>query len=80
MGINIDADIVLTGGNILTMDPRNTKAEAVAIRRGRFLWVGSTEEVKSAIGKGTEVRELRGMTVVPGFIEAHNHTLQFGTS
>ncbi len=78
MGINIDADIVLTGANVLTMNPGSPKAEAVAIRRGRFLWAGSSDEVRSAVGRRTEVRELSGMTVVPGFNEAHNHTLQFG--
>lgn len=78
MGIMVDADKVLIGGNIITVNSKAPRAEAVAIKNGRFFWVGSTEEVKAAIGKGTEIRDLKGMTVVPGFNEAHNHTLQFG--
>jgi predicted amidohydrolase YtcJ len=78
VGIMVDADTVLIRGNIITVDSKASRAEAVAIKNGRLLWVGSTEEVKAAIGKGTEVRDLKGMTIVPGFNEAHNHTLQFG--
>jgi len=78
VGIMVDADKVLIGGNIITVNSKAPRAEAVAIKNGRFFWVGSTEEVKAAIGKGTEIRDLKGMTVVPGFNEAHNHTLQFG--
>ena len=78
MGIMIDADAVLLGGNVITMDDKKPRAEAVAIREGRFLWVGTDDEVKQAIGKGTQVKNLNGMTVVPGFIESHNHTLMFG--
>jgi len=78
MGIRVDADTVLVGGNIITMGAKNSRAEAVAIKDSKFLWVGSTEDVKEAIGKKTKVRDLEGMTVVPGFIEAHNHTLEFG--
>jgi predicted amidohydrolase YtcJ len=54
------------------------RAQGVAIKDGRFLWVGTNEEVKQAVGRGTQVRDLKGMTVVPGFIEAHNHTMMFG--
>jgi len=78
MGIHVDADIVLLGGNVLTVDPKNSRAESVAIKDGKFLWVGTTEEVKASIGRKTQVRDLKGMTLVPGFNEAHNHTLQFG--
>jgi predicted amidohydrolase YtcJ len=79
MGIPIDADLVLLGGNVLTVDAENTRAEAVAVKDGRILWVGRDEEVRSAIGKGTKVRELKGLTVVPGFNEGHNHTMQYGS-
>lgn len=78
MRTGVDADTVLMGGSIITVDRKNPRAEAVAIRDGKFLRVGTTEEVKETIGKGTDVRELKGMAVVPGFIESHNHTLIFG--
>jgi predicted amidohydrolase YtcJ len=78
MGMMIDADIVLFGGNVITVDDAKPRAQGVAIRGGRFLWVGTNEEVKQAIGARTQVRDLKGMTVVPGFNESHNHTMMFG--
>ena len=78
MGIIVDADIVLTGGKVITMDDERPRAEALAIKDGKFLWVGTDEEVKQAVGRGTRKKNLKGMTVVPGFIESHNHTLMFG--
>jgi predicted amidohydrolase YtcJ len=78
MGMMVDADAVLFGGDIITVDDAKPRARGIAIRDGHFLWVGKDEEVKQAIGKKTVVRDLKGMTVVPGFIESHNHTMMFG--
>ncbi len=78
MGIDIDADLVLLNANVITMDDCKERAEAIAIKEGRFLLVGKGCEVKKAIGRKTDVRDMRGRTVIPGFIESHNHTLQFG--
>ena len=78
MGFMVDADVVLFNGNVITMDDKKPRAQGVAIKDGRILWVGTNEGVKQAIGRGTQVRDLKGMTVVPGFIESHNHTLMFG--
>jgi hypothetical protein len=50
----------------------------VAIKDGKFFWVGTDDEVKQTTGKGTQLKNLKGMTIVPGFIESHNHTLMFG--
>lgn len=78
MGIEIDADMVLLNGQVITMNQQKPMAEAVAVRDGKFLWIGDTHEVRSSIGKKTLVRNLDGATVVPGFNEAHNHTMEFG--
>jgi predicted amidohydrolase YtcJ len=78
MGIMVDADFVLHGGTVITVDRKRPRAQGVAIKDGKFLWVGTNDEVKQALGKKTQVRDLKGMTVVPGFIESHNHTLMFG--
>lgn len=78
MGIMVDADVVLVGGNVITLDDKKPRAEAVALKDGKFLWVGTDEEVKGAVGKGTQLKKMNGMTLVPGFIESHNHTLVFG--
>lgn len=71
------ANLVLLGGKVITIDPRRPRAEAIAIKDGRFLRVGNNEEARETIGKGTEIRHLDGMTVVPGFNDAHNHPLLF---
>jgi predicted amidohydrolase YtcJ len=78
MGMMVDADAVLFGGNVITVNDQQPRAQGVAIKDGRFLGVGTNEEIKPAIGRGTRVRDLKGMTVVPGFIESHNHTMMFG--
>ena len=78
MGFMVDADVVLFNGNVITMDEQKRRAQGVAVKDGRILWVGTNEGVKQAVGRGTQVRDLKGMTVTPGFIESHNHTLMFG--
>ena len=52
---------------------RAPKAEAFAVKGGRFVAVGSYAEVKPLIGKGTQTFDAKQMTVVPGFIDCHNH-------
>ncbi|GAI21261.1 unnamed protein product, partial [marine sediment metagenome] len=64
------ADRVLLGGSVITIDWKKPRAEAIAIKDGKCLLVGSNEEVREMVGKGTEVRDLGGMTVVPGFNDA----------
>src|SRR5512136_3389632 len=78
MGFMVDADVVMLNGNVITEDEKKPRAQGVAVKDGRILWVGTNEGVKQAVGRGTRVRDLKGMTVIPGFIESHNHTLMFG--
>jgi predicted amidohydrolase YtcJ len=73
------ADLILWGGNIITVDPRKPAARAVAIKGGRFLKVGSDEEVKALASRRTRRIALRGRTVTPGFIDSHQHLSQYGT-
>lgn len=58
---------------VYTVDPAVPRAEAFAVKAGRFAAVGSTADMKSLIAKGTQTYDARGMTVVPGFIDCHNH-------
>ncbi len=69
------ADLVLVNGNIVTVDERFTVASALAVQDGRFVAVGSNNEVRRHIGKGTRVIEGRGRTVIPGLIDTHVHAL-----
>jgi predicted amidohydrolase YtcJ len=69
------ADVVLRGGNILTVDKDWRIAQAVAIKDGRFLAVGDNAAINGHIGPSTQVIELGGKTVVPGLIDSHLHQL-----
>ncbi len=68
-----DADLVVFNAKVYTVDSRAPKAEAFAVKAGRFTAVGSSAEIKSLIGKGTQTFDAKQMTVVPGFIDCHNH-------
>ncbi len=74
------ADLVLTGGRVVTVDEAGTEAEAVAVRGAEILAVGTIEEIAEYIGDDTEVVELNGRLAVPGFIEGHGHFLGLGNA
>ncbi len=74
------ADLVLRGGIVATVDPDDSMAEALAIRDGWIVAVGSNEDVDALIGAGTEVIELDGRFAAPGFIEGHGHYMSLGNS
>lgn len=69
------ADLVVTGGRVLTLDGRGTVAEAVAIRGGRFVAVGASSDVRRHAGPGTRVIDAGGRAVIPGLIDSHVHAL-----
>ena len=60
-------------GNVITVDNNNTIAEAVLVENGRILKVGTNEEVLSQKDENTNVVDLEGKTMVPGFIDPHGH-------
>jgi predicted amidohydrolase YtcJ len=68
-----DADLVVFNAKVYTVDSRRPKAEAFAVKADRFLAVGSTAEMKALIGKSSQTFDARGMSIVPGFIDCHNH-------
>lgn len=72
------ADLVLTNANVLTMNPSEPHAEAIAIRDEKIVSVGTNNQVQPWIGKQTNVLNLEGKTVVPGFIDTHVHMRGFG--
>jgi hypothetical protein len=74
------ADLILWGGNVITVDPRKPEAQAVAVKNGRFLMAGGDAEVRALAGRNTEVIALRGRTVTPGFIDSHQHLFEYGTN
>jgi len=67
------ADLILRNGLIYTVDSTNTLTEAVAIRGGKFVFVGSNRDVNRYKGKQTKVIDLKGQFVLPGFNDNHVH-------
>ena len=66
-------DLILYNANILTIDSDQPHAQAVAIAGGRFMAVGSNDDVRHLSKPGTRQLDIGGKTVVPGFIDAHTH-------
>ncbi|MGI9263936.1 MAG: amidohydrolase [Gammaproteobacteria bacterium] len=69
------ADRVLINGNIETMNEVQPNAEAIAIRDGKILFVGSSADAQAFVGADTDLVDLAGKYVTPGFIESHNHVV-----
>jgi hypothetical protein len=74
------ADLVLRNGKVVTMDDSKPEASAVAVKSGLILAVGTSEEMDAYVGPGTEVIELDGRLVIPGFIEGHGHFMGLGSA
>lgn len=72
------ADIVFKNGTIYTVDGNNSTAEAVAVKDGMIIAIGSTADISKHEGDGTEVVDLNGKTMTPGFIESHGHLMGIG--
>jgi predicted amidohydrolase YtcJ len=66
-------DLIVVNAKVLTVDAKNTQAEAVAIRGNTFAAVGTTAAIRKMAGPETRVIDAGGRTVVPGFIESHVH-------
>ena len=64
---------IYVNGNVITMDAAGTVVEAVSLREGLIDAVGSSEDMLALVGDHTVVVDLRGRTVLPGFIDAHGH-------
>jgi predicted amidohydrolase YtcJ len=66
-------DLVVVNARVYTSDPSLPRADAFAVKNGRFTAVGSTSDVRNLASARTPVIDAQRMTVVPGFIDAHNH-------
>ena len=74
------AQLLLVHGHILTMDSGNSVVEALAIRDGIIVKVGSDAEVRALAGKGTRIVDLQGRTATPGLIDTHAHIADGGVA
>jgi predicted amidohydrolase YtcJ len=74
------ADVIYVGGPIVTMNDAQPGAEALAVKEGKILALGTRAEIEKANkGNATTVVDLAGKTLMPGFIDGHAHAQQFGT-
>ena len=74
----IGADVVLFNGKVVTVDEDDSIFEAVAIKDGRILKAGTNEKVQSLASSKAKVIDLKGKTVLPGFIDSHEHCIRRG--
>jgi hypothetical protein len=72
------ADTILLNGKIVTLDAKSSVVQAVAIRGGRIMAVGSNDEIKKLAGASTKTVDVGGRTVIPGLIDSHIHALRAG--
>ena len=66
-------DFALINGKVNTLNSEDDVAEAIAVAGGKIVSIGKTKEVESMLGSETEIYDVRGKTVLPGFIESHCH-------
>jgi predicted amidohydrolase YtcJ len=71
-------DLILTNANVITMDPKDTRTSAVAVKWDRILGVGLDDEMALLADTDTRTIDLGGRTVLPGFIDTHNHLSFYG--
>ncbi len=71
------ADVIYQGGDVVTINDRQPSAEAVAVKEGRIVAVGTKADVLQFKGDGTRLVDLGGRTLLPGFVDGHGHC--FGT-
>lgn len=76
----MQADLVFLNGQVITMGESRPRAQAVAVFRDRIVLVGDAAAVRSEIGPQTEVIDLKGRALLPGFNDAHCHIVGYGQS
>ena len=69
----LEPDLIVVNAKVYTVEPAQRLVQAFAVKAGRFTAIGNSEDIRSLAGPRTQVYDAKGMTVVPGFIDAHNH-------
>jgi TonB family protein len=72
------ADVVFKNGNIYTVNDKQPRAEAIAVKGDKIIFVGSNKDAKAYEGKETKIVDLKGNTVVPGLTDSHYHLAGVG--
>ncbi|MGD9381984.1 MAG: amidohydrolase family protein, partial [Candidatus Thorarchaeota archaeon] len=71
--MELESDLVVFNGNIITMDPHNPKATALAVKSFKILAIGDDDFIADLVPSAGRVIDLGGKTVIPGFVDAHTH-------
>lgn len=74
------ADLIISGGTIYTMDVKNPVVEAVAVKADTIVFAGSLKDAEAFKDDKTQLLDLKGATMTPGFIESHGHIMGLGYS
>jgi len=74
------ADLVLLNSKVYTLNPEAGEAEAIAVKDGVILFVGSNDQVRDLVGDSTEVLDMSESYIYPGFIEGHAHIMGIGAN
>ncbi|MCB9208451.1 MAG: amidohydrolase [Ignavibacteriales bacterium] len=77
---NQTADLILLNGKIITVDSKNTIAEALAISKDTIMAIGTRKEIENFISDSTTILDLKGKTAIPGIIESHAHLIGTGNA
>jgi predicted amidohydrolase YtcJ len=76
----INATLAILNANAVTLNPKQPKAEAIAIYNGKIVAVGSKKQIRKYVGKETKIIGAKNRTVVPGLVDCHVHMTGFGWS
>lgn len=76
----LDKPLVITNANVVTLNPKQPRAEAILIQCGKIAAIGSNSQIRKQAGRETETIDAKGRTVVPGLIDCHVHMTNFGRS
>lgn len=74
------ADLIIKGGPVITVDKDNNIQEAVAVKGNKIIYVGSEDTVMNYKADNTKIIDLKGRSLIPGFIESHIHTAVMGVN
>ncbi len=80
MEFKLTADLVFTGGPVITVDQTNSIHSGLAVKGNRILFVGDEDDARKLIGSETTVIDLAGRSLIPGFIDSHLHTGVMGAN
>lgn len=77
---SLHPDLLIFNAHVITMNPGQPAAQAIAIQQDRIVWVGSNDEGKKLFGDKVRAMDLHGATILPGVIDSHTHLLELGNS